>query len=113
MPGLRMRQWPDGPVIATLREGEQLTILYGRQIVNGLIWLEIRDSEGRVGWLPEHYLLIITNTPTKTPLPTATDTPAPSATFSPAPTLTPTASATLATPDMGTPTLVLSPSSTP
>lgn len=113
MPGLRMRQWPDGPVIATLREGEQLTILYGRQIVNGLVWLEIRDSEGRIGWLPEHYLLIITNTPTKTPLPTATDTSTPSATFSPTPTLTPTANATLATPDMGTPTLVLSPSSTP
>jgi uncharacterized hydrophobic protein (TIGR00271 family) len=111
MPGLRMRQWPDGPVIATLREGEQLTILYGRQIINGLVWLEVRDSEGRVGWLPEHYLLIITNTPTKTPLPTATDTPAPSATSSP--TLTPTTSATPAPPDLGTPTLVLSPSSTP
>ncbi len=83
MPGLRMRQWPDGPVIATLREGEKLTILYGRQTVNGLVWVEIRDFEGRIGWLPEHYLLIITNTPTKTPLPTVTSTPTPTMTFTP------------------------------
>lgn len=109
MPGLRMRQWPEGPVIATLREGEQLTILYGRQLVNGLVWLEIRDSEGRVGWLPEHYLLIITNTPTITPLPTATDTQAPTTTSLP----TPTASTTPVPQGLLTPTLMLSPSANP
>ena len=109
MPGLRMRQWPNGPVIATLREGEELIILYGRQVVNGLIWLEIRDSEGRIGWLPEHYLLVITNTPTKTPLPTPTETPAPTTTF----TLTPTASATPTPSNLPGATPSISPSALP
>jgi hypothetical protein len=36
-PGLRLRQFPDGPVIATLFEGDPLTVLYGREVVNGLV----------------------------------------------------------------------------
>ena len=74
LPGLRLRQWPEGPIIATLREGQPLTMLYGVQTVNGLVWVEVRDSEGRVGWIPLLYLLTVTPTASSTPVP-ATATP--------------------------------------
>jgi uncharacterized hydrophobic protein (TIGR00271 family) len=67
-PGLRLRQWANGPEIAILRQGEQLTVLYGMEIVNGLVWIEVQDTEGRIGWIPQIYVL------TQTPTPTATAT---------------------------------------
>lgn len=68
LPGLTLRQSPNGPVISpVLRSGTTLTILYGNQVVNGLVWVQVRDSEGRIGWVPLLYLQVITQTPTKTP----------------------------------------------
>jgi uncharacterized hydrophobic protein (TIGR00271 family) len=64
LPALQLYQSPGGPVIGQLLPGQLLTILYGRQEYNGLIWVEARDSEGRVGWIPEIYLMKITQTPT-------------------------------------------------
>lgn len=64
-PGLKLRQTPGGPVIATLLENERLTILYGREIVDGLVWVEVKDASGRVGWIPQIYIL----TPTATNFP--------------------------------------------
>ena len=81
LPGLRMRQWPDGPVIALLRERQNLTILYGYEIVNGLVWVEIMDEEGRTGWIPQVYLLVVT--PTSTPTSRVSATPSPEATAIP------------------------------
>jgi uncharacterized hydrophobic protein (TIGR00271 family) len=81
LPGLRMRQWPDGPVIAVLRERQNLTILYGYEIVNGLVWVEVMDEEGRTGWIPQLYLLVVT--PTPTPTSRASATPSPEATSVP------------------------------
>jgi hypothetical protein len=78
---LRMRQWPDGPVIAVLRERQNLTILYGYEIVNGLVWVEVMDEEGRTGWIPQVYLLVVT--PTPTPTSRASATPSPEATAIP------------------------------
>jgi hypothetical protein len=67
--GLRLRQSPNGPIIGTLRQGEQVTVLYGYEIVNGMVWVEIIDEEGRQGWVPEMYLIIHlpTDTPSATP----------------------------------------------
>ncbi len=62
-PGLKLRQSPGGPAIATLREGEMLTVLYGQEIADGLVWVEVQDSSGRIGWIPQIYVL----TPTPTP----------------------------------------------
>ncbi len=73
LPGLRLRQVPDGPVIATLYSGAKITVLYGREIVNGLVWIEVIDQEGRIGWIPEIYVL--TPTPVATPTLTATVAP--------------------------------------
>lgn len=67
--GLRLRQSPDGPIIGTLRQGEQVTVLYGYEIVNGIVWIEIIDEEGRMGWVPEMYLTILLPTDTQSASP--------------------------------------------
>jgi len=79
MPGLLLRQSPGGPEIATIRRNQPLTVLYGYEIVDGLVWIEVEDAEGRVGWIPQIYLLEITLTPTDTA--TATQTGIPTPTF--------------------------------
>jgi len=63
IPPLRLYQTPGGPVIGQIRSGQILTLLYGRQEVGGLIWVEVMDDDGRVGWMPEAYLQLITATP--------------------------------------------------
>ena len=63
LPRLQLYQSPNGPVIGQIRSGQVLTLLYGNQDLAGLIWVEVMDSEGRVGWIPEIYLNSITATP--------------------------------------------------
>jgi uncharacterized hydrophobic protein (TIGR00271 family) len=73
LPGMRLRQSPNGPVIGALVPGKPLTLLYGRSVVDGLVWLEVMDYQGRVGWVPQIYLITITPpAKTSTALPTAT-----------------------------------------
>jgi hypothetical protein len=69
VPGMQLRQWANGPVIATLRQGDQLIVLYKVAIVDGLVWIEVQDEEGRVGWIPQIYVLTLTPTATNTPTP--------------------------------------------
>lgn len=89
---LRLRQSPGGVVIGNLSQRDQVTVLYGYEILNGLVWIEVRDVEGRIGWLPQACTFQITLTPT--PSPTITRTPTPEPTTLSTPTLSPTASAT-------------------
>ena len=85
---MRLRQWPEGPAIGPpLREGTLLIVLYGREVVNGLVWVEVQDAEGRIGWIPETYLTIITPTATLTTTPSATNTNTPTETTTPSPAL--------------------------
>jgi uncharacterized hydrophobic protein (TIGR00271 family) len=63
LPKLELYQTPGGPVIGKLRSGQWITILYGRKQFNGLVWIEIMDEEGRIGWIPEIYIFYITPTP--------------------------------------------------
>jgi uncharacterized hydrophobic protein (TIGR00271 family) len=99
-PGAYLRQSPDGPRIASLRLGEPLTVLNGTEIANGLVWVEVIDSQDRIGWIPQIYLLIITLTPTDTPITTSTTsstitlTPPSRPNFTPSGTMTPTPSVT-------------------
>lgn len=75
LPPLQLRQWPGGPEIGpVLRNGMLLTVLYGSQTQDGLVWVEVVDSEGRVGWVPQFYLVVITPSPTATPTITLTAT---------------------------------------
>jgi hypothetical protein len=53
-------------VIGQLRVGQWLTVLYGRQEYEGITWVEVMDEDGRIGWLPELYLLLL-SIPTPTP----------------------------------------------
>ncbi len=72
IPSLLLRQVPCGPEIGTIRYNQPLTILYGEEVLDGLVWIEVQDSEGRIGWIPEIYLKFITLTPTITSTPTNT-----------------------------------------
>ncbi|MFQ5617288.1 MAG: hypothetical protein ACE5GO_12620 [Anaerolineales bacterium] len=107
---------PDG---STLVVGEPLTVLYGVEIVDGLVWVEVMDSDGRVGWIPQAYLLIISPTPADTPTPT--DVPAAAGTLIVTGTLIATATEPgTATPTTeptptgtGTPTVTASPTAAP
>ncbi|MBN1373216.1 MAG: DUF389 domain-containing protein [Anaerolineaceae bacterium] len=80
LPRMQIYQSPGGPAIGQLRAGQPITVLYGRQVFGGLVWVEIRDAEGRVGWMPELYLRVL--------IPTVTATRTPSATLSPTVTVT-------------------------
>jgi uncharacterized hydrophobic protein (TIGR00271 family) len=55
-PGMQMYQSPGGPVIGRLYLGQSIRILYGRETKYGLVWIEIEDEEGRIGWAPEIYI---------------------------------------------------------
>jgi len=72
LPGMNLRQYPAGPIIAIVRSRQLLTILYDKKLVDGLVWVKVMDNEGRVGWIPEVYLYMITLTPTSTFTPTNT-----------------------------------------
>jgi uncharacterized hydrophobic protein (TIGR00271 family) len=73
--GLRLRQFPEGPIIGTMREGDGLIVLYGIQVVNGLVWIEVQDIEGRHGWVPQMFTAIVTLTPTPSLTPSITPSP--------------------------------------
>ncbi len=73
--GLRLRQFPEGPIISTMREGDPLIVLYGIEIVNGLVWIEVQDKDGRIGWVPQMYTAIVTITPTPSITPSRTPRP--------------------------------------
>lgn len=64
LPPLKIYQTPGGPAIGAVRPNQILTLLYGHMEFNGIVWVEVMDDEGRIGWMPEPYLFNITQTPT-------------------------------------------------
>lgn len=56
LPAFKLYQSPFGPVIGELKNAQWITILYGREEIGGLVWIEVQDGEGRVGWLPEIFI---------------------------------------------------------
>jgi len=65
LPPLKLYQEPGGPVIGNINRDQTLTLLYEREELNGLVWVNVMDNEGRVGWVPEAYLNPVTATPEK------------------------------------------------
>lgn len=59
LPSLKIYQNPGGPEIGTLRQGQQILVLNGREKYGGLVWVEIMDMDNRVGWVPEVFIEII------------------------------------------------------
>ena len=72
LPAFQLYQSPNGPVIGKLKRGQWLTILYGREEEGGIVWVEVKDAEGRLGWIPEVY--VVSPTATLTPTITSTST---------------------------------------
>ncbi len=58
----RVRDAPAGKVIGAVLKGAQVQILQGRQVVDGVTWVEVRDNTGLTGWMSED-LLEYTATP--------------------------------------------------
>ena len=63
LPKLQIYQKPGGPVIGSLLAGQSVQILYHQEIYQGLVWMEVMDQEGRVGWVPLIFLNLLTATP--------------------------------------------------
>ena len=63
------------PVIGRVSNRDFITVLYGEKIIEGLNWVEIEDEDGRVGWLPQICMNVVTLTPTTTPSVIATPSP--------------------------------------
>jgi len=57
-------QEPGGPTIGKLKPGAGITVLYATEVAQGLVWTQVQDAEGRIGWIPEIRLAIVTLTPT-------------------------------------------------
>lgn len=74
LPRMQIYQSPGGPAIGPLRYGQQIQVLYREKTAQGLVWVEIQDVDGRIGWVPLYYLQYLTSTPTPSLTPTSTST---------------------------------------
>ncbi len=63
---ISLRQSPDGPKIGFIERDSLLTVLYGYEIVDGWVWIEVQDSTGRIGWIPQFYTELVTIEPNST-----------------------------------------------
>jgi uncharacterized hydrophobic protein (TIGR00271 family) len=63
---LDLVQQPDGPSIGLLRPGDFVTVLLGTQVSDGLVWIEVMDADGRIGWIPQINIAVVTLTPEPT-----------------------------------------------
>ncbi|QRN83641.1 DUF389 domain-containing protein [Chloroflexota bacterium] len=61
---------PGGSVVAYLSAHEQLFDLYQIMVYDGMVWVNVRDEKGNIGWFPEIYLSYPTETATATVTPT-------------------------------------------
>lgn len=49
----RLRDAPAGRVIGGLPDGTPLEVLPGREVRDGVVWVEVRDDTGQTGWISE------------------------------------------------------------
>ena len=63
VPFYYLYQNPGGPIISQLKTNQVLIVLYNKENYQGLVWVEVMDDEGRIGWIPQIYLFEITPTP--------------------------------------------------
>ncbi|HHX08012.1 MAG TPA: DUF389 domain-containing protein [Chloroflexi bacterium] len=59
-PDLTLYQEPGGPSIGRLYFSQTVTVFHDQENYDGLVWVKIRDEQGRVGWLPQNYLEVLT-----------------------------------------------------
>jgi uncharacterized hydrophobic protein (TIGR00271 family) len=58
--GINMRLSPGGPEVGFLSKDSIVSILYGYEIYEGWVWVDVIDDLGRTGWVPLHYLATAT-----------------------------------------------------
>jgi len=61
-----MRQGPGlgSPKIGALREGAPLTIAAAAPVeADGYVWVPVIDGRGRLGWIPQRYLVYLAHPP--------------------------------------------------
>ncbi len=75
--GTYLRAFPDGPSLIYMPEDTALTVLYGYEIVDGWVWVEVVEPFGRTGWVQLFFLS--TPTPTSTPFGQVVETATPTA----------------------------------
>ena len=63
IPKIAVYQNPGGPMIGTLKNNDFVAIQHESMNYSGLVWVKIIDEEGRIGWIPQIYLI----TPTALP----------------------------------------------
>ena len=63
---LDLVQQPGGPSIGKIRPGDFVTVLHNSEVYDGLVWWQVKDAEGRIGWLPQIELAVVTYTPSPT-----------------------------------------------
>ena len=56
--GVTLRDAPGGVISSFLPENAPVEILYLRQTINGIEWIEVRDLFGRIGWVQSRNLAI-------------------------------------------------------
>lgn len=56
--GLYLRDVAAGKIIGSLPEGAPVLILYQRETLNRVEWIEVQDSLGRTGWVIAQFLVI-------------------------------------------------------
>lgn len=56
--GVSLRETPAGKILGYLPEGSPVQILYRRETVNQVDWIEVRDLLGRTGWVLADFLVI-------------------------------------------------------
>ena len=62
LPPYEIVQEPGGPVIGTVRINDTLYDLNKTMIYKGVIWVNVMDTEGRIGWFPQNMLAYPTPT---------------------------------------------------
>ncbi len=65
--GVYLRQVPEGPSIGFIAPGDRVQVLSGAQTLDGFVWIQVMDSDGRIGWVQQYLTRQITSTPSPTP----------------------------------------------
>lgn len=59
VPALTLYQEPGGPSIGRLYFSQLVMVYHDQQNYDGLVWVKMRDDQGRVSWLPQNYLEVL------------------------------------------------------
>ena len=58
--GIYLSLEPGGAEVGFLEKGSEVHILYGYEIFDGWVWVDVIDTQGRTGWIPLFYLATVT-----------------------------------------------------